>query len=104
MYIKFSHKYFKMPVGFERSTLLQVIPIDREDITDSLYAYDTAYPIGFNEVAYYQLPYRRLLLLLLKSNTGLLWTTIRPYREDKEQYYKRHCGEVFYILILEKED
>lgn len=82
-----------MPDGFEESTLLQVIPIDRSELTDSFYDYDTTYAIDFNEVARYPLPKGKLLLLLLKSKTGLLWTTIRSWNPDKEQYYKGLCGQ-----------
>jgi len=86
--ISFSHKYFKMPDGYEISTVLQVIPIESKDISDSFYDYDTTYPIDFNEVAKYPLPKGKLLIIFLKSKSGLLWTTIRSWSFEKEKYYK----------------
>lgn len=92
--IKFSHKYFKMPIGFEKSTLLQVININKDEISDSFYDYDTTYPTGFNEVARYPLASGKLIIIMLKSQTGLLWTTIRRWTSEKEQYYRRLVGQV----------
>jgi len=99
--IKFSHKYFKMPAGFEQSTLIQVINIDKDEISDSFYDYDTTYATGFNEIARYPLPSGRLIILLLKSNAGLLWTTIRRWTPEKEQHYRRHVGQVVECEVTE---
>jgi len=99
--IKFSHTYFKMPVRFEKSALIQVINIDAKEISDSLYDYDTTYATGFNEVAKYPLPAGRLILLMLKSKAGLLWTTIRRWTPEKEQYYRRLVGQVVECEVTE---
>lgn len=99
--IKFSHKYFKMPDGYEKSTLLQVLNINRDEISDSFYDYDTTYATGFNETARYPLPPGKLIILMLKSKTGLLWTTIRRWTPEKEKYYQSIVGHVVDCVVSE---
>jgi hypothetical protein len=91
--IKFSHEYFKMPIGYEISTLLETFIIERSEMSDSFYDYDTTYAIDFNETARYPLPDGKLIVILLKSKAGLLWTTVRRWTPEKEEYYRGLRGE-----------
>lgn len=98
--IKFSHRYQKMPHGFERSQLLEVLIADKNDLSESFKNYDTFYHQGF-----YELPKGKLLILLLRSQSShypdSLWTTVRRWTPEKEAYYRRMRGEVFDIVIEE---
>jgi len=95
--INFSHHYKKMPAGFERSRLLEVIPVRLEAIGEHFREYDTTY-IEDGEEKHYFLPATGdYMILLLLSSTGNLWTTIRSSRtrdRDKLKYYRGHIGEV----------
>ena len=88
--IKFSHEYAKMPEGFERSTLMEVLIADRSDLCPEFIEYDTAIIAAGN----YPLPRGKLLVLLLQTDTTLeLWTTIRRWTAEKEKYYRSLRGE-----------
>jgi len=102
--INFSHKYNKMPYGFESSKLLDVLPIRLEDLSLDFILYDTSYLDG-GEEKLYALPAKgAYMILLLQANSGAgpLWTTIRSqWPFDKLEYYKSHIGEVFECRITE---
>jgi len=102
--INFSHKYNKMPYGFESSKLLDVLPIRLEDLSQEFLLYDTSYLDG-GEEKLYALPAKgAYMILLLQANSGAgpLWTTIRSqWPFDKLEYYKSHIGEVFECRITE---
>ncbi len=103
--INFSHKYNKMPYGFESSKLLDVLPIRLEDLCPEFLRYDTSYLDG-GEEKQYQLPISGkyvILLLQASSGAGPLWTTIRSqWPPEKLEYYRSHVGEVFECNITEK--
>lgn len=98
--IKFSHRYQKMPPGFERSQLLEVLIADKNDLSEPFKNYDTFYHTGF-----YELPKGKLLILLLRTQSGRyansLWTTIRRWTPEKEAYYHKMRGEIFDVVIEE---
>ena len=102
--INFSHKYNKMPYGFESSKLLDVLPIWLEDLSLDFILYDTSYLDG-GEEKLYALPAKgNYMILLLQANSGAgpLWTTIRSqWPPEKMDYYKSHIGEVFECRITE---
>lgn len=95
--IKFSHLYSKMPRDYQHSKLLDVIPVELADLSLDFILYDTSYLDG-GEEKQYPLPTRgKYLMLLLKSPSGGMWTTLRSRwggGRDKLQYYKQHVGEV----------
>ena len=95
--IKFSHRYTKQPRDFQLSRLIDVLPIDLKDISQDFRAYDTAFLDG-GEGKNYPLPENGdYMVLLLVTQSGHLWTTIRSQRGsaglDKLSYYKSHIGE-----------
>ena len=88
--IKFSHKYTKMPDGFERSRLIAVFVTDRDKLCKEFIEYDTAIVGG----GHYPLPRGKLLVLLLQvMESSQLWNTMRRWTPEKEQYYRGSCGE-----------
>jgi len=96
--IKFSHPYLKMPEGWERSKLLDVIGIDLRQLSDPFREYDTTYNGGA-----YPLPKSgKYLILMLLSSKGHLWTTIRSaYPPSKEAHYRGNIGQIFNCMVTE---
>lgn len=82
--IKFSHRYRKMPPDPNPSRLLGVLVANRATLHSAFVEYDTAIIGGGN----YPLPSGKVLVLLLQAESGELWTTIRRWTPDKEQYYR----------------
>jgi hypothetical protein len=102
--INFSHKYNKMPYGFESSKLLDVLPIRLEDLSQEFLRYDTSYLDGGEEKQYVLPKSGAYMILLLQacSGAGPLWTTIRSqWPPEKMDYYKSHIGVVFECGIIE---
>jgi hypothetical protein len=97
MIIKFSHLYNKMPRDFQHSKLLDVLPIELEDLSLDFLLYDTSYLDG-GEEKQYALPAKgayMILLLQAGSGKGQLWTTIRSqWPPSKLEYYKSKIGEI----------
>lgn len=102
--IKFSHEYYKMPANLNTARLLQVIIVEKSELSKEFIEYDTAYPLDkrvpWEGNGHYELPEGRMLLLLLQS--GWLWTTLRRWTPEKERYYKELTGQE--IEIIRKED
>lgn len=95
--IRFSHVYTKLPANPDPSTLLEVFAVQRDELCSGFLEYDTRIMNGGN----YPLPNGKLLVLLLKTREGVLWTTIRRYTKDKCIYYKNSRGEEFDIMVAE---
>lgn len=103
--INFSHKYNKMPFGFQSSKLLEVLPVRLEDLSPDFLRYDTSYLDGGEEKQYKLPKSGAYMILLLQANSGAgpIWTTIRSqWPPEKLEYYKSHIGEVFECKITEK--
>lgn len=99
MKIKFSNLYNKMPRDFQHSKLLEVFPVNLEDLSLDFVLYDTSYNEGGEEKMYALPESGRYVLLLLRADSGhgQLWTTLRsrpPHGNDRLAYYKEHVGEV----------
>lgn len=62
--INFSHRYCKMPYGFESSKLLDVLPVRLEDLSLDFILYDTSYLDG-GEGKLYALPAKGAYMILL---------------------------------------
>lgn len=104
--IKFSHQYEKMPPGWERSQLLEVFDKDYIKLSEEYIKYDTEIKTYQDPASdyiepkkYYNLPKGSLLILLLLSSKGHLWTTIRRCTPDKRGYYMMMRGAVFDCVI-----
>ena len=103
--IKFSHIYNKQPRDFQTSKLLDVLPIDLKDISQDFREYDTSYLDG-GESKNYPLPAKgAYMILLLLTQSGCLWTTIRSQRgsggRDKLAYYRGLIGEWVECVVNE---
>ena len=104
--IKFSHRYLKQPLYHIKVKLLQVFLCDRKDLTEYFIDYDTAYFSG-NETVYYELPNGKLLVLIfavvktlaLKRASYDIFTTVRRWTPQKEDYYKSNVGEIFNVVV-----
>ena len=94
-------------VNQERPTkakLLEVFESNTEDLCDSFIEYDTRYLVNHADRKYYELPKGKILILLFFSHDLGLWTTIRSgWRETKKEYYRSQRGEIFDVVIEEKE-
>jgi len=111
--IKFSHKYEKLYdmvtkniVG--KGTLLEVFDAKTEDLDKEFIQYDTEYIDKNGNLKQYPLPNGDVLVLLfyvvLLDNRDMMFTTIRSaWRESKREYYRSKRGEVFDVVIEEKE-
>lgn len=96
--IKFSHEYEKMLDDMENhqydTTLLEVFKTEFKDLSEGFKAYDTwikGEPM-FNPNSYYPLPKTMLIVLLLKTDR-FLWTTVRRWTKEKEEYYRGLRGK-----------
>lgn len=93
--IKFSHVYSKMPRQPDPSLLLEVFVTDRDDLSDGFVEYDTRIHGGGE----YPLPNGELLVLVLMTYDGILWTTVRRSTPDKKSYYRGLRGQHVNILM-----
>jgi len=93
--IRFSFYYSKLPPDPDPSTLLEVFLIDRDDLHGSFIEYDTHIVGG----GHYTAPKGKLIVLLLQSCSGDVFTTMRRYTPDKHEHYLRLCGKPVNIVI-----
>jgi hypothetical protein len=97
--VDFSHKYYKMPEGWQLSRLLQVFQLDRQDLSHEFEMYDTHIEGG----GHYELPNGPLLvLLLLTEDKEELWTTIRRCTPSKLNWYKGLVGYIIPMRMIPK--
>jgi hypothetical protein len=94
--IKFSYFYDKLR-GFDgypikTATLLQVITVERKELSVSFIEYDT-------DNGRFKLPPNTYLLLILQKPSGDLMTTVRRFIPTKYTYYKSLEGQPFEIEI-----
>lgn len=99
--IKFSHKYWKMPIDVDKRPvkLLQVFVVGDSTLSEVFKDYDTKIRNGKNE--HYKLPRGRLLVLVLWTD-GWLWTTVRRWTPRKESYYEGLVGQELQVIIEEE--
>jgi len=98
--IKFSHAYSKMPDHANPSRLLEVFTVDRSELHRCFVDYDTKISFAGN----YSLPKGKLLVLLLLSEEGELWTTLRKCSPEKRDYYRGMRCKVFDIDVVESNE
>ncbi len=99
--IKFSHDYDKLPRVWEgtQAILFGVVyvdsMIDLQNRLPELIKKDTKFR---GEEGSYRFPLSMdsaLILTFYHVNTGTLFTTIRSYNEEKDEYYRSQIGETF---------
>jgi len=98
--IRFSHPYSKLPPNPDPSTLLEVLTADRDDLHRWFIEYDTHIIGG----GHYSPPTGKLIMLLLQSCDGELFTTIRRFTPEKHAYYKRLRGKPVNIVVEESKE
>ena len=107
--IKFSSDYFKLPMIVKKAKLLLVIKTTRVKLPDCFIHYDSYKFMPFRSMAsssnYYPIPKGDLLLLLFQADSRLeerfeIFTTLRRWTKDKEQYYRSHIGEWFKVEVI----
>lgn len=101
--IKFSHRYVKMPAGFENSCLTSIDVVNIEDLDADFIEADTAIVGG----GHYELPKKGRFMVLHLETPGkeswqsVSWQTIRRWTERKANYYRKHIGEMVRCEIVE---
>lgn len=104
--IKFSHLYNKMTGMDKTAILIAIFKVKLEDLHKSFLEYDTTYiendGKGNLSVNHYPLPKTGdYMVLLLQSDYNKIWTTIRRWNPEKEDYYRSHLGEEVKIEVKE---
>jgi len=94
-YEKFRRIHEKPPFT---ARLLQVFLLQDMQVTDAFKEYDTKFYVG-DMVQYFLLESPLWLVLLLESEDGLLFTTLRSASLSKLQYYKDSQGEQFEMVV-----
>lgn len=97
--IKFSHRYSKLlgrnyePINEAR--LLDVVPIDMENMSEEFLAYDT-------DQGKFALPEKGqfLMLIFLKPGDKDVFTTLRRANTEKKAYYRSMIGRYFNVQII----
>lgn len=108
MQIKFSHDYPKLH-GQKKARLLHVEMFYREELCEDFVEYDTRYHDMMamfpdkdgNCYGHYPLPPGRYIVLVFLGDKLIPFTTVRPYRPEKLEYYADHCRKIFDIVIKE---
>ena len=102
--IKFSHRYVKMPMNVVSGStvkLLQVFRYKFENLSPGFLMYDTT-KVSSGQ---YELPLKGDCLVLLLQGIGLSWdsgevfTTVRTWDEETENYYLGMMGKEFIVII-----
>jgi len=92
--IKFSYTYNKLFLDgklIKEAILLDVIPVKIENLSKDFLNYDT-------DQGEYKLPKKgEYLLLIFQKSCTNIFTTLRRYIPEKEEYYRKLIGETFTI-------
>ena len=98
MKIKFSHLYEKMPPDFQVSRLVDIGIVQLESLTTDFIEKDTAIQGG----GHYQLPEKgKYMILWLESSVmNIRWQTIRRWTVEKDNYYRKHIGELIECEVV----
>ncbi len=103
--IKFSHEYEKLFDDYggitEYAFLLEVFPVNIEDLSNSFIKYDAGYFDENDNYKQYPLPKKGkyIVLLFVSTINRHAFTTIRRYTPRKYEYYKKARGEMFKVVI-----
>ena len=80
----------------EKALLLDVFKSHYRDLSNIFIAYDTEILATHD---YYSLPKTDLLISLLHTDNGQVFTTARRWTPQKEAYYRSLRGQEFFIEI-----
>jgi len=85
------------------SKIAQIIVMEEKEISEPLREYDTCYHDSVCKYNYYPLPKGKVIIIVLIANSGKgwIWTTIRRWTPEKEQYYRRLVGLVVECEVTE---
>lgn len=92
--IKFSHNYPKLH-DQTSARLIGITLHSREEFTANFIEYDTVYEGG-----HYPLPMGTYMVLLFVGNELIPFTTVRPWTEEKEKYYRGLIDSILEIKIM----
>ena len=100
--IAFSHRYYKLPTQSSKATLCFVTKTTVKELPDNFLDYDTSY-ISRDGVSHYDLSKLKEVLVLsfLPIGEFYIFTTIRRWTPQKEEYYRSKSGQEFEIVIEE---
>ena len=93
--LEFNTHYNKMPPDYEHSRLLEIFIKVKEDFHRGFLEYDTRMWGG----GYYELGAGSFIVLLLQTDSGKIWTTIRNWSVSKEIMYKGLRGTMVNCVI-----
>lgn len=84
-------------MNIDTVVLLEVLKAKTDELSDAFIRYDTETTDG----KYYNLPTGPVLVLIIMASSGI-FTTIRRWTPQKEQYYRSLRGKEFVIELLSK--
>ncbi len=96
--LKFNNVYLKFPSGLysgDEVRLMEVFKVKLEDLHESFVYYDTI----TNNFKVYDLPDTGDVLVLLLMFGTEMFTTIREYTQEKEEYYRSLRGNGLVVEI-----
>ena len=109
--IRFARRFEKLKVIPRASTweipkrakLLDVTVRNRRELHKDFIQYDTLYFIRGFEPRYYELQGEKFIyLLFLALPSGMMFTTLRRYSEEKYEKYRHLIGKLFDVVVERK--
>jgi hypothetical protein len=95
VHIKFTHSYVKLHCQ-TKAHLLGVTKREFKSLCAEFVEYDTAYLVQ-EGIGHYDLGTGKFLVLVFIGNKLIPFTTVRPWTEEKEKWYKSNIGREFDI-------
>lgn len=91
--ITFDKKYTKLPAGIKTAVLVACEPVRGENQTELFLKYDTIFKISSSESWFESEVQGDYLCLVLKSDSGAIFTTLRKDNfENRAKYMCQLCG------------
>lgn len=102
--IRFKRDFIKFKAGDVKSgtivRLLQVLKVEKKELNRLMMEYDGTW-VDSKSSGMWFLPDGPQLFMVfrIKQFQPLIFTTIRPYTEERYRWYKNHEGEWFEVII-----
>ena len=93
--IKFGQRYTKMPLTFGNTTVLDVITVWGGSLSQIFLEYN----VRLTDGSLAPIPEGLVIVLILITDQRV-WTAIRPYDAEKEQFYQDLVGERVKIEVV----